>query len=89
MIKNVKNTKKTYLVQLRIINCDSISQLLRERVKILHGRYTGSVMYVCIIFDLICSSQLIPMEPSNIFTFMGYLSMILKLVVYIIFNDSA
>lgn len=41
------------------------------------------------MFDLICSSQLIPMEPSNIFTFMGYLSIISKLVVYIIFNDSA
>lgn len=41
------------------------------------------------MFDLICSSQLILMEPSNIFTFMGYLSIILKLVVYMIFNDSA
>lgn len=41
------------------------------------------------MFDLICSSQLILMEPSNIFTFMGYLSIILKLVVFMIFNDSA
>lgn len=41
------------------------------------------------MFDLICSSQLIPIEPSNIFTFMGYLSIILKLVVYMILNDSA
>lgn len=41
------------------------------------------------MFDLICSSQLILIEPSNIFTFMGYLSIILKLLVYMIFNDSA